>query len=283
MTDVTKTNSTDDVFANLFQSSSSEKKEKTAEVIPKEVKVEAEVKVKEETPSVEETEDINPKEKQTKDDTNENLQSLKKQLQDAKSWGHKKNASYVHAKRKVTDFLSKLQEDALVNEEDVVSILQAFDGANTEEESPTPNNKYKAIKEALDKEFLIFKKYNKSDNLEQKYESFFSFFPLLSSQEQERILDYMMNENTDIVVDHIINTGTDIYDTLYKGAEKHGGLVPYVKFLQAQIEKTEKKNIDLSRELDITEKTIYTNNIDSKVLNPVQSSKKVDFKDIWQG
>ena len=95
-----------------------------------------------------------------------------------------------NAKKKITDFLSKLQEDSLINEDEAGLALKAFDEAAISEEELQSNDKgnsYAQLKANLDKEFNIFKKYNKDSELDEKYQAFFGFFPLLPQDEQEKI------------------------------------------------------------------------------------------------
>ena len=234
---------------------------------------------------VEKTKEVTKEE--SKPDLIAEHEQLKKQLNNARTWGHKKNVAYVNAKKKMTEFLSKLQEDSLVNEEDVSLALKAFDeAAINEEELPNneKSNSYAQLKTNLDKEFNIFKKYNKTSELDEKYQAFFGFFPLLPQDEQEKIVNYITSESPEVVIDHIINTGSDIYDTLYKGATKNGGIMPFIKSLHSKIEKLEKRNKELENEVDTTEGPVHNRSINSKVFNPARSSnssKEKSFADIF--
>jgi len=213
-------------------------------------------------------------------------ESLKKQLSDAKSWGHKKNAAFINAKKKVTEFLSKLQEDSLINEDEASIAIKAFDDTAISEEElkeeGSKGNSYADLKANLDKEFHIFKKYNKDSELDEKYQAFFGFFPLLPADEQEKIINYIQAETPEIVIDHIITTGSDIYETVFKGAAKSGGLVPFIKSLHAKIEKLEKRNKELESEVDTTEGVVHNRSINSKVSNLANTKQAKNFADIWQ-
>jgi hypothetical protein len=213
-------------------------------------------------------------------------ESLKKQLNDSKSWGHKKNAAYVHAKKKITEFLSKLKEDALIGDDEISVALKAFDDTaiNLEESKEEDNkgNSYADLKANLDKEFAIYKKYNKDSELDEKYQAFFGFIPLMPTEEQEKIVDYITSETPEVAIDHIITTGSDIYETLFKGSKKNGGIVPFVKSLHSKIEKLEQKIKDLQQELDTTEGTVHNRSINSKVSNLASTKPAKSFADIWQ-
>ena len=213
-------------------------------------------------------------------------ESLKKQLNDSKSWGHKKNAAYVHAKKKITEFLSKLKEDALIGDDEISVALKAFDDTaiNLEESKEEDNkgNSYADLKANLDKEFAIYKKYNKDSELDEKYQAFFGFIPLMPTEEQEKIVDYITSETPEVAIDHIITTGSDIYETLFKGSKKNGGIVPFVKSLHSKIEKLEQKIKDLQQELDTTEGTVHNRSINSKVSNLASTKQAKSFADIWQ-
>ncbi len=294
MTENANKTSIDDAFAKIFLGEVKVEDKKQQGVKAQENKAEApskvEVKVEQkQEEQVEESKTTEKSEEQQKElpkaDLKVEYESLKKQLNDAKSWGHKKNVAYVNAKKKITEFLSKLQEDSLVNEDEVGIALKAFDEASIEEEdlqAPKKDNSYVQLKANLDKEFNIFKKYNKNSELDEKYQAFFGFFPLLPADEQEKIVNYMFSESPEIVIDHIITTGTEIYETVYKGATKSGGIIPFIKSLHAKIEKLEKRNKELESEVDTTEGVVHNRSINSKVSNlaPVQKTK--NFADIWQ-
>lgn len=292
--DLNKTN-IDDAFAKIFlgEAKVEDKEPQDKEVQKVEVKDEQEQEVREEREERERGEetskDSEVQEKQQKEllkaDLKVEYESLKKQLNDAKSWGHKKNAAYVNAKKKITEFLSKLQENSLINEDEAGLALKAFDeAAISEEELPADQkgNSYAQLKSNLDKEFNIFKKYNKTSELDEKYQAFFGFFPLLPQDEQEKIVTYIQEESPEVVIDHIITTGSEIYETVYKGATKSGGIIPFIKSLHAKIERLEKRNKELESEVDTTEGIVHNRSINSKVSNLAHAPKTKNFADIWQ-
>ncbi len=287
-------NTVDDAFAKIFLGEVKSEDKKQQEVQVQEIQAEESAKL--EVKDEQEQEDVQKESKTTekseeqqkellKADLKVEYESLKKQLNDAKSWGHKKNAAYINAKKKITEFLSKLQEDSLINEDEASIALKAFDEvAATDEELPNneKSNSYAQLKANLDKEFNIFKKYNKNSELDEKYQAFFGFFPLLPQDEQEKIVNYMFSESPEVVIDHIITTGSDIYETVYKGATKSGGIIPFVKSLHAKIEKLEKRNKELESEVDTTEGVVHNRSINSKVSNLAHVQKTKNFADIWQ-
>jgi hypothetical protein len=287
-------NNVDDAFAKIFLGEVNIVENKHSEIKSQPIEIEEPKKV--EVKDEQEQEDIQeePKtteksEEQQKDllkaDLKVEYESLKKQLNDAKSWGHKKNAAYINAKKKITDFLSKLQEDSLINEDEAGLALKAFDEAAISEEELQSNDKgnsYAQLKANLDKEFNIFKKYNKTSELDEKYQAFFGFFPLLPADEQEKIVNYITSESPEVVIDHIITTGSEIYETVYKGATKSGGIIPFIKSLHAKIEKLEKRNKELESEVDTTEGIVHNRSINSKVSNLASTKQTKNFADIWQ-
>jgi len=293
MTDNLNKNNVDDAFAKIFLGEVNIVENKQSEIKSQAIEIEEPKKV--EVKDEQEQEDIQeePKtteksEEQQKDllkaDLKVEYESLKKQLNDAKSWGHKKNAAYINAKKKITDFLSKLQEDSLINEDEASIALKAFDEQISEEEpqSNDKGNSYAQLKANLDKEFNIFKKYNKTSELDEKYQAFFGFFPLLPADEQEKIVNYITSESPEVVIDHIITTGSEIYETVYKGATKSGGIIPFIKSLHAKIEKLEKRNKELESEVDTTEGIVHNRSINSKVSNLASTKQTKNFADIWQ-
>lgn len=295
MTENLNKTTVDDAFAKIFLGEEKVEDKKQQEVKVQEIQAEEPKKVEvkneqEQEDREEEPENSNKQEeKQQKEllkaDLKVEYESLKKQLNDAKSWGHKKNAAYVNAKKKITEFLSKLQEDSLINEDEASVALKAFDEAAISDEDlqgGKKDNSYAELKANLDKEFNIFKKYNKTSELDEKYQAFFGFFPLLPQDEQEKIVNYMFSESPEVVIDHIITTGSDIYETVYKGATKNGGLLPFIKSLHAKIEKLEKRNKQLESEVDTTEGIVHNRSINSKVSNLASTKQTKSFADIWQ-
>ena len=176
MTDNLNKNNVDDAFAKIFLGEVNIAENKQNEIKSQPIETEelkkVEVKDEQEQEDIQEEPKTTEKsEEQQKDllkaDLKVEYESLKKQLNDAKSWGHKKNAAYINAKKKITDFLSKLQEDSLINEDEAGLALKAFDEAAISEEELQSNDKgnsYAQLKANLDKEFNIFKKYNKEQN-----------------------------------------------------------------------------------------------------------------------
>lgn len=294
MTENLNKTAVDDAFAKIFLGEVKVEDKKQQEVKTQEIQAEEQKKVEvkneqEQEEREEESKTTEKAEEQQKEllkaDLKLEYESLKKQLNDAKSWGHKKNAAYVNAKKKITEFLSKLQEDSLINEDEAGLALKAFDEAAINEEEPLANqkvNSYAQLKANLDKEFNIFKKYNKNSELDEKYQAFFGFFPLLPQDEQEKIVNYITSESPEVVIDHIITTGSEIYETVYKGATKSGGIIPFIKSLHAKIEKLEKRNKELESEVDTTEGIVHNRSINSKVSNLAPTQKTKSFADIWQ-
>lgn len=298
MTENLNKTTVDDAFAKIFLGEVNVDNNK--ETIKKEeVKNENEQKIKtreeREEREIREERKENPEKQEQEEERQKGLlkadlkveyESLKKQLNDSKSWGHKKNAAYVHAKKKITEFLSKLKEDALIGDDEISVALKAFDDTaiNLEESKEEDNkgNSYADLKANLDKEFAIYKKYNKDSELDEKYQAFFGFIPLMPTEEQEKIVDYITSETPEVAIDHIITTGSDIYETLFKGSKKNGGIVPFVKSLHSKIEKLEQKIKDLQQELDTTEGTVHNRSINSKVSNLASTKPAKSFADIWQ-
>lgn len=282
MSEDIKTNLSDS-FAEIF--SSAVTVEEIKEKDKPETKLEAKEPKKEIAPEKQKQEQEVVKEDSSVDLKAE-YESLKKMFDDTKSWGHKKNASYIHAKKKIGEFLSKLQEDEVISSEEVSQGLSFFDLADDaqaeEKTTEAKENPYATLKQNLDQEFSVFKKYAKPPNADEKYQAFFSFLPLFPSSEQEKMINYMTSETTEVVIDNIMLLGAEIYDNLYVGAEKNGGVIPFVKSLHAQIKKLEEKNLELRSELDTTEGTVYNRSINSKVSKIEPVKQKENFVNIWQ-
>lgn len=223
-----------------------------------------------------EPEDL-PKE-EVRDDVKQELSIVKKALEDSKAWGHRKNSTLVNAKKKMEQFLGKLQENDVILEDEVKEALSFFNLADEEAGASQTQeaggmHPFASLKQTLDKEFILFKKYSKTAEADEKYNAFFSFLTLNPPEEQEKILTYLQEESPEIVIDHIMSTGSELYEDLYKGLTEKGGILPYVKSLKAQVEKLGRKNKELMTELDNTTEKVYARSINSKASGPSSVKK----------
>lgn len=275
----------EDVFANLFSNSKIAKDVENIKEDEADDQTEVLSKPAKES-KVDEAE--LPKEKiveESKADLKSEFDLLKKRLEDSKEWGHKKNLAYVNAKKKMTDFLNKLQDEGLIFEEQATEALGFF---NAKDDAFIENDKkentdspFIELKGKLDKEFSIFKKYAKIDNAEEKYNAFFYFWPMLSEQEQNETLTYLKEEEPSIVIDKIMNTGSKLHDTVISGINKNGGLVPFIESLQEQNVKLQEKINKLQSELDGTTEKVYNRSITSNASNMQKPKKGFEFADLF--
>lgn len=224
------------------------------------------------------------KEEPTTKGTSENkaeYELLKKQLSESKSWGHKKNIELINAKKKMSDFLARLEENGNIYEDDVKEALGFFSAVDEKQvDAPEEVHPYVTLKQNLDKEFGMFKKYSRMSDADEKYNAYFSFLPLHSREEQEKILTYLSEESPEKALEHIMDTGTELYEDLYKELDEKGGILPYVKSLKNKIAKLDKKNKELTEQLDeTTGKVVYSRSINSKVYNP--QSKQTTIEQVW--
>jgi hypothetical protein len=169
----------------------------------------------------------------------------------------------------MNDFLARLEENGNIYEDDVKEALGFFSAVNEEQsEKSEETHPYVTLKQNLDKEFGVFKKYSKISDADEKYNAYFSFLPLHSKIEQEKILTYLSEESPEKALEHIMDTGAELYEDLYKELDEKGGILPYVKSLKSKITKLDKKNKELIEQLDETKGTVYSRSINSKVYNP---------------
>lgn len=222
--------------------------------------------------------------KKVSSELEEENKKLKKRLDESQTWGHKKNLAYVHAKKKVGEFLKKLNEDEILTPDELNNVLSYFDNVDTEEEATSSNEKLKFnnVKEKLDNEFSVFKKYAKVENAEDKYNAFFYFWPMLGSKEQEKLSVYFEEEEASVAIDQIMSMGEQLYNNLYKGIEKHGGIIDYVKSLNEKNDKLQTKIKELEKNLDNTTDSVYSRSINSKVQAEQNTSSKKSLADIWR-
>lgn len=209
-------------------------------------------------------EDDNAKEQSTVDDTK--YKDLEKQVNDAKKWGQQKNRQLINSKRKVSELASKLAEEGILPEEEIKTLLNSFDSIDddNDQEEEITENPFVSIRQKIDNEFKTFKRYNKGSDLDEKYQAFYAFFPMMSEKEQEESFNYLNDSEPDVALDYIMTNGSELYENIFKGAKEKGGILKYVKSLQTKLEKLEKKSKELESELDSTTKKVYNNNKDSE-------------------
>lgn len=229
--------------------------------------------------------------KQSNSEDKDDIQKLRKALEDkdkalneTKSWGHKTNKVLVSAKKKITDSVNKLLEEGNIFEEQKQEILSYFTQTDEDIEEIAEKpvkaaiHPILALREKIDKEFNIFKEYNTTPDIEEKYNAFFAFLPLRSVDKQEEYMEYMREEKPKIVIDYIISKGSEL-SSLYEGINEQGGIVEYCHHMQAKNDKEAKENRDLKAEVkklrselaDTTEK-VYNGSINSRVVNPMAIS-----------
>jgi hypothetical protein len=191
---------------------------------------------------------------------------LEKQVNDAKKWGQQKNRQLINSKRKVSELASKLAEEGVIPEEDIKILLNSFDSIDDDDdqEEEIKENPFINIRQKIDNEFKTFKRYNKKSDADEKYEAFYSFFPMMSEKEQEESFNYLNDSEADVALDYIMTHGAELYETLFKGANEKGGILKYVKSLQTKLDKLEKKSKELESELDTTTKKVYNSSKDSE-------------------
>ena len=211
---------------------------------------------------------VEKKENIKKENNEPDVKELEERLNEAKKWGQTKNRALLNTKKKVTEFLFKLQEDGVLPEDEAKNIIESFDIVDDTKDAENGENKtsvnpFVAVKEKLDNEFKMFKRYNKDNNLEKKYQAFYSFFPMMSEKEQEESFNYLNESEPDIALDYIMTNGSEIYNSVMKGAEEKGGVLKYINSLHKKLEKLEKKSSELEQELDTTTKSLYNSGTDS--------------------
>ncbi len=230
----------------------------------------------------EQPKEVVKEEKATKTDEQDDVKKLQKRLDESKSWAHKKNIAYVNAKKKVNDFLSKLQTDEVLSEEDASKVMSYFDSSDEEiDTESSAENSFSTVKNKLDQEFAIFKKYAKIEDADEKYNSFFYFWPMFNAKEQEDLATYLQSESSDIAIDKIMLAGSELYDTMYKGAQKHGGVIDYVKSLNTTNAKLTDRIKELEAELANTTEKVYNRSVSSRV-QEAQVNDSMSLNDIWR-
>lgn len=250
--------------------------------IKQEASESADTSKKEITDKVDKAKDTEIEEEDKKDASgNIKYKDLEKQVNEAKKWGQQKNRQLVNTRRKISELVSKLNEDGVIPEDNIQTILSSFDNIDDIDdvkEQENTQNPFVAVKDKMDNEFKTFKRYNKSTDADAKYEAFYSFFPMMSVKEQEESFNYLQDSEPDVALDYIMTNGAELHDTIFKGAKEKGDILKYVKFLQTKLEKLEKRSRSLEGELDSTTKKVYNTGTDSKAESLVnKTSTAKDF------
>jgi len=178
------------------------------------------------------------------------LSSKEKALNDTKRSYQNSNQKLVLSKKKFNSTLEELKNSLLnpdntlleeielntaidklksvfeFNEED----LEAKDEVKTD-------NKSKTILEKLENEFVNFKKYNKSKDLEANYKAFFDSVHLLDVEERQSLLDYLEEAEPTDSIEKLLMLGQDYRNLFESGLKKHKNVFKYVADLHDQISK----------------------------------------------
>ena len=226
----------------------------------------------------------NKKEKTPEVDLKAEYDALKKRFDEARSWGHKQNSAYLHAKKNMTGMISELKENDLIDSEYHEKALNYFnysgEDSNPESESKD-TNPYIKIKENLDKELSMYQKYNKDREIPEKYNAFFHYFDFFSKQEQEEMSNYIKDAESHEALEYIILKGSDVYHNLEKGARKTNGVVPFVKDLNSQIAKLQKRNKELEEELDSSHGLVHNKSLGSSHSRQSPTKKTTTLQELW--
>jgi len=213
-----------------------------------------------------------------------------KRYRDALKWGHNKNRVLVETKKKISEFLEKKKEEGLIEEEEIEEIKGLFSKELDEDFLPEPivknvdmkSERALNIKEKLDKEFKLYKKYNKDPNLDDIYDSFFEYgWAFEKPEEQEKLLDYFESffekersneeDGPEAIIDYIIDSSQKLYGKVYSKIRKSGGVMEYIldadeemAKLQSKIEKLEAKLKNSAEEIEPVKKPAYAKSINSR-------------------
>lgn len=293
MDDQNNNSATEDLFAGIFTGDATFDESPQVPQHSKQEEVEAIKEPQEQPqPANQEIQEEEPEAQETKKDPKREFETLKKRLDESKAWGHKNNMAFINSRKKMNEFLNKLHEDGAIFDEQLQEGLDIFKNASSiipsesEKESDTDNsniNMFAKIKSNLDQELAMHKKYARTEDADYKYNSFFTFWSLFSPQEQDNLMNYFQEEKSEVAFDEVMRVGTELYDTLYKGMQEKGGLVPYVKSLRKQNDKLIEEVNKYKSELENTTEKVYNRSITSRASNAFGGTKQnLGFAEIWQ-
>ena len=199
----------------------------------------------------------------------EDIEKIKKRLSDSQSWARKIKQEYSYSKKTISNILKNFVEDGKIFEEDMQEALKAFDAQIEPEQEAAASqtqaeHPFVALKNNLDKEFAAFKKYAKVKDADEKYNSFFSFLAWDTPKEQEKFMALMEEGDTADIIEHVMSEGAELYEHLYKGIHKDGGLRHYAGNLNSRVKELEAENKRLKEELDTNTGIVYSKSINSR-------------------
>lgn len=191
------------------------------------------------------------------------LASKEKALNDTKKSYQTVNQKLVLSKKKYNSVLEKLKntifnsENTLLEEDELNNGVKELSSIFEINESELENkevevkedNKTKTILEKLENEFVNFKKYNKSKDLEANYKAFFDSVHLLNVEERQNLLEYLEEAEPTDSIEKILMLGNDYRNLFETGLKTHKNLFAYVNDLHKQIDK-------LNEELSISRKNV---------------------------
>lgn len=179
------------------------------------------------------------------------VKSLEKALNDTKKSYQNANQKLVLAKKNFNKLIDELKEDQLSENnvlvekdqyENIISRLRGIFDIKEEEleakgEEPKEENKSKNILSKLESEFEVYKKYNKSKDLEANYKAFFESVHLLNVEERQDIIEYLEEADSSDAIEKILLMGKDYRELFEDGIKKHKHIFGYVSNLHEQISK----------------------------------------------
>lgn len=212
----------------------------------------------------------------------EQIEQLKKQNNDSKSWGRQQRAAYSVAKKRVEDLSKTLLDEGTIFDEEYEKLKNvfehSFDTEEFEENTKKQNDPFDASVDNIRKIFDEKKKWSDDKDLDLKFAAFFHHMNMLPAKKVEDIKEFFSSEqDSKILLDHVLSEGDKYYNKLYKKAKDKGDIFSYVEDLADKNEILEKKVKELTLELAKDTDRVY-----SKSLTSSRGDNKSSSNGAWQ-
>lgn len=187
------------------------------------------------------------------------IDGLKQEVDNYKLSEHSNRKKLSYLKNKLATKLNSFVEDGFLSEEEKLSLERDIDLDNidisatqTDEKSiDSKKERYRKASASIHRELENYKKYNKTNKFADEYfDSFFTYYPLLSKKEKEKVDVYLFDSKPEDSLDYILVQGKEFYDNIGEGVKEHKSLTNYVKSLRKNLTESQIELKKLRGEMD---------------------------------
>ena len=190
------------------------------------------------------------------------ITKLKDDLSKSNSWGHEKNRTLVKGMKNLQAKIQHLVDENMIFEEEGKALLESFDldkiGDENESQEDTPVKTLNDLDKKLTDELKNFKKYNKSEGIDEAYNGFFNNLSFYTPEERAEVLEYIKTADPADALTYILSEGHVINEHLASPIEEHGSVVNYITSLKNEINKLNSKLKSTKEKIKKNSQSEYT-------------------------